>query len=393
MTGLRRHLTLGALLLAAIPSFAATAAPVDWSGCAVPVIGTDKHAVGTACTSILARTDLGDADREQALITRGRVYHMLKDMDAAIRDFDAAISLAPKDPAPLLRRASIAISAKDYARADILAHEALELDPKSAEAYNTLGVLACRRGDCVAGKIAYDKAIDLLPDYLQARENRIQVLGSLHMQREALQDIQAMLALQTEDLDTAIAEFHGKELSYRTLGRLHRAAQLEAMGRFHDALKAFDDFVREDPGAFSYGWRGWYHFHRDEFDLAKADIDKALTYDPNFWMLHYLAGRVALYQARYEDSVAASSRSLGLHPDEPASSYWERALALRALHRVEEAQKDALTALSRDCCTFLNHKADTLVKLGYLQPVARTEQLLPALRDAAQACMLDEKCW
>jgi len=30
--------------------------------------------------------------------------------------------------------------------------------------------------------------------------------------------------------------------------------------------------------------------NRDEFDRAQADLDKALSYDADFWFLHHLQG-------------------------------------------------------------------------------------------------------
>jgi tetratricopeptide (TPR) repeat protein len=164
------------------------------------------------------------------------------------------------------------------------------------------------------------------------------------------------------------------------------------MGRFPEAVKAFDDFVQTDPGPFSYGWRGWYYFNRDNFDLAKADLDKALSYDPNFWILHNLEGLVYLYKHEYERAVASIDRALALKPDHSGSSYWARALALRALHRTNEAKRDALKAVSEDP-GFLGLKKKTLTRLGYLQPPANEADVPAAVHDAVVACMSDEKCW
>jgi hypothetical protein len=58
MTGLRRRLIFGALFFAATPSIAAAATPVDWSGCAVPLIGVDKRAAISACAAILDRATI-----------------------------------------------------------------------------------------------------------------------------------------------------------------------------------------------------------------------------------------------------------------------------------------------------------------------------------------------
>jgi len=167
---------------------------------------------------------------------------------------------------------------------------------------------------------------------------------------------------------------------------------LKPWGRFEDSIKALDDLVHTDPGAVSYGWRGWYYSNREQYDLAAADLDKALSYDPNFAVLYNLKGQVYLYTKDYERAVAAFTRSLELRIDTPGSSYWSRALALRALHRTDEAEKDAQTAVGVDCC-FLFNKSKILIKLGYLQPTTANTDVASAVRDAVHACMLDERCW
>jgi len=384
----RQILTFVALAMA--PSLT-VAAPVDWTACAVPNAGDDKAKAIAACTQVLAG-DLSAADRERALITRGRAAHRAKDLDTAIRDFDEAIALAPKDPEPLVRRASAAFHKHDYAAAFDFAKRALDLDADHPEALDTIGTIGLVTGNLKIAKYAFDRSIALNPNDVTARVHRFQYWNDIGAGPEALQEIEGLLALQTSDLDTHFLDFRGKEITYRTLARLNRATLLESMGRFQEALAAFDDFVQIEPGAVSYGWRGWFYFNRDKFDLAGADLDKALSYDPNFWILHNLKGQVYLYKGEYERAVASFDRSLALGPDRSGSSYWSRALALRALHRADEARKDAIKAFSEDP-DFLRRKMRTFVKLGYLQPPAKDTDAMAAVRDAVEACMVDEKCW
>jgi tetratricopeptide (TPR) repeat protein len=385
------RLILSCILAAMGFPAAAPAAPLNWRACSVPVLGADKHAIVVACTSILGLAEIADADRERTLITRGRALHMIGDIDGAIRDFDEAIKLAPKDPEPLLRRASTAYSKGDLQKAAFLANQALTLDARNADAFNTLAVVAKAKQDFRAAKANYDKAIQLKPDYLLARENRIQLLNEMGDGRQGLKELSDMLDLHTAALDTEVTTFRDKELSYRTLARLQYATQLEWMGRLPEALDAFDNFVKVEPGPFSYGWRGRYHLERSEFDLAIADLDKALSYDSNFWILHEFKGQVLSCQAKYEEAVSEFTRSIELHPE--GAAYWSRALALRALHRMAEAQRDAQTTVTADCCFIQQRKLKMLVELGYFVPVSTKEEWIPALRDAVQACMLDEKCW
>lgn len=373
-------------------SFPALGASVDWAGCAVPKFGDDRSRAIEACTIVLNRADLSDVDRARALITRGRAEHMRKDIDAAIRDFDDAINLVPRDPEPLARRASAAFFKRDYPTAFVLTKQALQINPDYAVALDILGVIGLTSGDYQMAKTAFDRAIALKPDDVDARFNRFQYWMAINAQREGLRELADLLALSTSDLDTQFTEFRGKDITYRTFARLERATMLEAMGRYPEAIKAFDDFVQTDPGVFSYGWRGWYHIDRSQLDLAKADVEKALSYDPNFFLLHELQGLIFTGTNEYERAVASFTRALELGPDQTGDSYWWRALAQRALHHPEAAQNDALKAFSTDP-TFLRTKLKVFKEFGYWQPPSPGADASSAVRDAAQACMLDERCW
>ncbi len=392
MRGFHQYVATCALIIATLPSVAIAAAAIDWAGCSVPTFGADKRAAIEACTSILNGTDLSEADRARALMVRGRAFHRAGDIDAAIRDFDATIKLTPNEPRPLLRRASAAFFKNDYRYAAELAEQVLRLDAKNSEAHDTLGVIALTTRNYATAKAEYDKAIEADPNSVVSRFHRFELLMKVGAQPQAMQELDDLLALNTTDLDTKFLDFRGKDVSYRTLARLERATMFEAMGHYEDSIKALDDLVRTDPGAISYGWRGWYYSNRSQHDLALADLDKALSYDPNFAILYSLKGHVYLHANEYERAIAAYTRSIDLNTDSPGSSYWSRSLALRALHRNEEAEKDAQTAVAIDR-HFLFRKAETLIKLGYLQPTTANTDVASAVRDAVHACMLDERCW
>ena len=392
MNGLRRQIVFCAAMVTGLASFAVAATPLDWNGCAVPGLGDDKRRAMAACAAILARPDLSDADRERALIIGGRAAHRADDFEAAIRNFDEAIKLAPKDPEPLVRRASAAYGKGDYETAAALAEKALALHPDYAPAIDILGTIGLVTGNFDLAKAAYDKEIELTPNDVMARFHHFELLMEIHAQPEALEDLDKLLALSPSVLDAEFIKFRGKNVSFHTLARLERATMLESMGRLPEALAEFDDFVRVDPGPFSFGWRGWYHLNRSEFDLAKSDLDKALSYAPDFWILHNLLGETYIYTQEYERAVASLTRSLDLKPDVTGSSYWLRAVALRALQRTDEAEADALKAITTDS-GFGRRRLAALAKLGYFSPVANAPDVMPAVRDAVKACMLDEKCW
>jgi hypothetical protein len=71
--------------------------------------------------------------------------------------------------------------------------------------------------------------------------------------------------------------------------------------------------------------------------------------------------------------------------------HWQRALVLRDAGRVDEATSEALAGLRTDVDLF-NRKSNELSKLGYLRAIAPGSDPTPAIRDAVQACMLDDRC-
>ena len=383
-------ITCGFIALAI--SFPAMCASIDWTGCSVPNFGEDRSKAIAACTAVLNRADLTNAERARALLIRGRAEHRAKKIDAAILDYDEAITLAPEDPEPLAFRASAAFFKRDLPGAFAFDERALKLNQDYPMALDTMGVVQETAGNYAMAKFAYDKAIALDPSNVGARFHRFEYWKSIGAGPQALKELEDLLASNAPGLDLDFLDFRGKEMSYRAMVRLQRAALFGSLGRFPDAIKAFDEFVQTDPGAISFGQRGWFYIDRSQYDLAKADIEKALSYDPDFFLLHGLQGLIFTHAGDYEHAVTSFTRALELGPDQTGESYWWRALAERALHRTEAAQKDALRAFSTDP-TFLRTKLKMFQERGYWQPPQSETDLGIAVHDAVVACMADEECW
>jgi hypothetical protein len=70
---------------------------------------------------------------------------------------------------------------------------------------------------------------------------------------------------------------------------------------------------------------------------------------------------------------------------------WWHAMTLRLLGRSDEAAEEAVMAFRVDP-GFMFGKVRTLQKLGLLPTVSSDSDQMPAIYDAARACMLDERC-
>ena len=389
------HLRFACVAAATVIAMAATAGaaePVDWGSCHRPAFGENPQYAITTCSTFIDDPGLNSTDRERALLNRGRALQSAGKLSEANRDFVAAGKIAPEDPAPLVRQASIAFMQNKHRVALELATKAVGLDPRCAEAYFTLGAVAHSENDLTTAKRFYDKSTALDPDFILARFERLQIYIETGQHKAGLAEIQAIEALKTPELKTGFTDFHGKNAAFGTLARLEHAIMLESMGRMPEAKVVLDKLVADEPGAFSYGWRGWYYYRLNQFDLARADLDKAISYDPNYWILHNLRGQVDLYTHNYAAAVDEETRAIDLRPKHVGSSRWMRAIALRALNRTDEAEQDAFEAIWSDHA-FARSQLVSLANQGYFDPPSRGSDPAPAIRTAVQACMLDEKCW
>ena len=380
------------LLLVTIGSGREVAAEADASGCVAPSFTFDIKSTLESCTDLLKDEKLSDADRAKILTLRGRSLKIDKQFDAAIRDFDAALVLKPDESKILEMRAWAAVDTRDFETADRIVERLLSLDADDATAFNIGGTAAFSKGIYGAAKRLYDKAISLRPNYVLARYNRLILYKLTGFHRAVVAEADALLALDNPDLDTLYATLENKRMTYRTKTRLERVLIWETMGLTEEAEKAFADWIAVEPSAVSYGYRATFHQRRSHHEQALADLDKALADDPTFWLLHHTQGRVYLYTSRNEDAIRSFTRAIELNPA-AGVSYWARAMAERRQNRGDAALRDALKAVAIDKGVRLD-KITKLSNLGYLQIGPNDiNNPIPALADAVQACMYDERCW
>jgi len=100
-------------------------------------------------------------------------------------------------------------------------------------------------------------------------------------------------------------------------GRLQQALRLESTGKAADALKIYDELIRENPrdvAALSY--RGWLLKRAGLPDQAMASLDAAIAVDPRFPDAHFFKGMV-LYQDRKDPAAAVAEFRLFMSNNPP----------------------------------------------------------------------------
>ncbi|MDQ4088929.1 MAG: tetratricopeptide repeat protein [Actinomycetota bacterium] len=100
-------------------------------------------------------------------------------------------------------------------------------------------------------------------------------------------------------------------------GRMQQALRLESEGQAAEALKIYDELIKENPrdiAALSY--RGWLLKRAGLPDQAMDSLDRAVAVDPKFPDAHFFRGMV-LYQDRKDPAAAVTEFRLFLSNNPP----------------------------------------------------------------------------
>lgn len=189
----RALLALGNLPAAEASFMAARKLGVDASEVAIPL--GRLYLLGGRPNDLLERVTedgLFGATRAHVLSLRAMAHGQLGDYRASAESFEAARALAPESAAPLVSEIPILLAQGRAAEANGLARQALALEPELAEAWNMKASIEHLEGRDDAALQSYGKALELVPDHLDARVARAALLVDLARDQEALEDLDAI---------------------------------------------------------------------------------------------------------------------------------------------------------------------------------------------------------
>lgn len=284
-------------------------------------------------------------------------------LDEARAAFAGAVAASPDEPAAHLGLANACLMRFETTRADRApdvdalaaaarhAREACRLDPRSAEAWATLGLALDRSGASIDGLASLRRATALEPDNWRHHFR----LASIGWGEERLRAARRTLAL-----------LPGFPLAHWLAATVHVAR--EAFGEAAadlDAGLAADRQAGPRPPAFravALHWlRGLLHLRDGDFDAADAAFAAELAdADPrhlyareavaNTW---YAIAALRRRQGRPDDDVAAAlEKALSHVPDHPLATAWARGVAdlphARAVRLVLDGRPVEAAALVAD---------------------------------------------
>lgn len=235
---------------------------------------------------------------------RGHLLAALNRTKEALQEYDTAIAIDPDFPDYYLDRGNVRYAAGEVEGALADYETAMRLSPPLPEAYYNRAELRIEQGELEGALADLDHVLELDPGYLDAYINRAGLRVAAGLNEEARADVTAGLAIDPDNAHL-----------WSVLGQLEAAD-----GRHAEAAAAFEKALAADPG-LSAAWanRGIWRYESGDAEGAVADLTRAieLASDGERAALHYNRATALRALGREEEARADLRQAHDLAPDDP----------------------------------------------------------------------------
>lgn len=230
-----------------------------------------------------------------------QVYIQTGDLDEARKLLESMVKKEPDHTSTYLTLANVCYMLEDYSTMAEAAQKAIAIEEGNAMAHYLLGKADDGREDGIMCVAHLTKAIVLKDDFLEARLLRAEALIKMQQYKEALEDIDAILAQDPEDESAILLRGKIKE----TIGAKEEA---EADYIHVTQLNPFNE------QAFLY--LGQLYITQQKLTEAIALFDEAIELNPSFAEAYHERGRAKLLNGDKEGSAEDMKKGLELDPKE-----------------------------------------------------------------------------
>jgi tetratricopeptide (TPR) repeat protein len=309
------------------------------------------------------RVTVPPSSRPEMLRLRAAIEAGLGNTDAANKDLQEALALAPSDINSLANYASLQwkLGQKDAAQNTYL--KILELDHDNRTALSSLGYLSRDKGDTKAAETYFKRAVNAHPKDFEA----YLALGDLYAAERNFPEAESNYedaykrmpsnALIIAGGTNAALESHTPELAKQWLDRANdkqnlnpqlsreRERYLTLKGDYAEAAKA-GEYVLEklphDREGVDYLAYSLYYLNR--YDEALALVTKYQPIMPTDKDLPLVAGNIHAHTGHPQEAVVDYTRALELDPKMPVG-YADRGFVYNDLKQANKAVGDFKTAI------------------------------------------------
>lgn len=275
--------------------------------------------------------------------------------------------------------------------------QALEIRPNYVEAWKG-------QGDSLQGLKreeealeAYEQAIQLQPDYWAAWMARGELLAKLMRYSEAIQAFTKVVENQPDNWqawegkgngEIKLKQYSQAITSYqlvlelngeRTSAWYHQGWALQNLKRYEEAVDSYNQAVDIKPD-YPQAWyqRGNALINLQEYDKAIDSYQKALIFQPNFYQAAYSLGITLNQEKQYEQAVIAFEQSLSAKSDNH-QAWYHLGWSLHQLQRYADAVAayEEATKYSRNFYDPWYNRGNALYNLEkYSEAIASYDQAL-----------------
>jgi tetratricopeptide (TPR) repeat protein len=202
--------------------------------------------------------------------------------------------------------------------------EAIELDPKYADAYFNRGTAYYYKGQNDLAIADYSKTIELDPKYANAYYNRGVAYSSKGQNDLAKADYNKALQLTTNPALTQAAKEKLASLSQSSAttqaatqasGYNQQGVALFSQGKNDEAIAEFSRAIQVYPNyPTAYTNRGIVYIAKTQYNTAITDFNNAIKLNPNYALAYGNRGLAYIYTQRYEEAVIDLNKSLEIDP-------------------------------------------------------------------------------
>ena len=255
---------------------------------------------------------------------RGYVLNSKGQYDAAIKDYDKALSLKSDYAAAYSDRGLAYYGKGQYDAAIKDFDKALSLKSDYAKGYNNRGNALNNMGQYDAAIKDFDKALSLKSDYAEAYNNRGNALNNKGQYDAAIKDLDKALSLKSDYAEA----YNNRGNAFNNKGQ-HDAA----IGDYDKALSLKSD------DAEVYNNRGIAINRKGQYDAAIKDFDKALSLKSDYAEAYNNRGNAYDGKGQHDAAIKDYDKAIELRPDN-AAAYHNRAIAHCQMKAYDKAWAD-----------------------------------------------------
>lgn len=242
-----------------------------------------------------------DEEKKQEYIKKGLDYANSNDYDKAVKEFENALKLFPKDEDALFNLGFIYADMQQFGPAYDIFKKLININPHHIEAFNNLGLLFARQGKYNDAIFVYEKGVEHNSGAAVLFNN----LGNVYYDTGKFEKALQMFK-KAGEIDPVYSE---------RLYHLGIDAFIKGSGGMDDAIAKLQESVKQNVNkAKTVHDLGVAYLERHMEDKAIEAFIKALNIDPNYLSAYVNLGYTYQHKEDYEKAIQSFEKAVILNP-------------------------------------------------------------------------------